>query len=114
MTGFGLSLLSHSMLELSPHGEDWYLVLRRADFTADQRFAACHGRDLGPHDVAQFVPRWETLFWVPVPDSLLSRSESRALDQPYQIHVCANAGSPKRHRDVIDAFARFMRANAQP
>ena len=109
MTGLGLSILSFTVLELSPSGEDWHLTLRRTDFAADSNFADCHGRTMGPLDVARFLPNWASLEWRAAPHSLLSRSESWAHDEPYRVNIRADVKSSRRHHDVIAAFNRFMK-----
>ncbi len=110
MTGIGTAMAGFAGLTVKFESENWEFVLRRDDFAPDPAFGALHLAKVRPQDVARFLPNWEALAWVRVPDNLLSRAECWARDWPYQVSIRARAGSRLEHRDVVDAFNRYMAA----
>jgi hypothetical protein len=108
MTGVATAMADFAGLAVKFEGHRWEFVLRRDDFAPEPRFGELHLKPIRALDVAAFLPHWDSLAWVPVPDNLLSRVECWARDWPYQINLRARAGSPLQHRDVIEAFRGFM------
>ena len=108
MTNSGFTTPGMAGLEMTISGEDCTFLLRRLDFASDRVFGRYQGTELRVQDIVQFLPNWSNLSWTPVPDSLLSHSESCARDKRYQINVWALPSSTKQHPEVISAFLRFM------
>ncbi len=108
MRGRGTVLGSNAGLAVTIPRNDWSFLLRRADLREDPLFLAYHGVEIGRRQVVVFIPNWESLRWIRVPDNLLTRSESTAVDAHYQVTVRAEPGSRKQHAAVIAAFLTFM------
>ena len=111
MDGIGIALPGFSGLSVSMNGERWAFLLRRADFSPDDSFGDLHNVRMRTREVIRYLPNWAKLDWVRIPDNLVTRSESKANDLPYQVNIHCSAGSGLTHEDVIDAFRAFM---AQP
>ena len=108
MVGIATALTGFAGLEVRRSEEDWVILIRRADFTADPVFATFHGKELNAQDIARLLPHCASLQWAQVPANMLSTSESCAQDGQYQVSLRAAPGSSKLHIEAIDAFRRFM------
>lgn len=111
MDGIGTALPGFSGLRVVFDAQHWAFLLRRADFSPDDGFGDLHNAPVRAREVIRYLPNWAKLDWVPIPDNLVTRSESKAQDLPYQVNIHCTAGSGLTHEDVIDAFRAFM---AQP
>ncbi len=111
MDGIGTALPGFSGLSVVFDGQHWAFLLRRADFSPDESFGDLHNAPVRAREVIRYLPNWAKLDWIPIPDNLVTRSESKAQDLPYQVNIHRTAGSGLTHEDVIDAFRAYM---AQP
>lgn len=111
LKGWGVVMAGNGGLVVTMPRDDWGFLVRRTDLRPDEVFLAYHGREVLAREVARFLPNWAILRWVRVPDGLLTRSESTAIDGEFQVTVSAEPLSSKHHEAVIEAFLRFM---AQP
>jgi hypothetical protein len=111
LKGWGVVMAGNGGLAVTIPRDDWGFLLRRTDLKPDEVFLVYHGREIPAREVARFLPNWATLRWVRVPDGLLTKSESTAIDGEFQVTVRAEPLSGKHHEAVIDAFIGFM---AQP
>jgi hypothetical protein len=100
-----------NMLLCSLQETDWHFFIRRLDGENDVVFATYHRKEVGPANVAKFIPNWKTLHWVKIKNSQLGHSESYAKDTEFEINVYANPHSTKKHPDVIESFLNFMNEN---
>jgi hypothetical protein len=110
MRGWGTAAGGDGGIVVTVSGEDWSILLRRADLKPDARFAPYYGNPVGASDVALFLPHWRALQWKNVPDSLLGRAEVCAVDGEFEVTVSAAGAGAKRHQDLVRAFLRFMAA----
>lgn len=108
MTGFGLASADATALTVKFPQNDWRLLLRRVDFEPEASFARLHGQQVGPGDIAFYLPNWKTLAWKPVPANLLSQAESCAVDRNFAANISAHAGRNVGHEVVVAAFLSFM------
>lgn len=111
MEGIGTALPGFVGLSVTMDGQHWVILLRRADFSPDDSFGDLHNVRVRARELARYLPNWAKLDWVRIPDNLVTRSESKAQDLPYQVNIHCTAGSGLTHEDVIEEFRRFM---AQP
>lgn len=108
MTGIGTVIPGFAGLSVRIAGQDWNFLLRRADFMAEQSFGALHNAPVSAQLVGKYLPNWASLDWVRIPENIITRCESQALDLPYQVNVMTNFRSSLTHRGVIEAFLKFM------
>jgi hypothetical protein len=108
MYGIGIVEAGFAGLRVRIDGQQWHLLLRRADFSPYPGFAALHNAPVGGPQVARYLPNWGKFAWVTIPDSLITRAESCAQDPPFQVNIRANFSSRLAHEDVVHAFLDFM------
>jgi hypothetical protein len=108
MTGVGTAMADFTGLTVRFEAQPWEFVLRRDDFGPEPAFGSLDLDRIHARDIARFLPNWDSLAWVPVPDNLLSRAECWARDWPYQVNLRARTGSRLERREVVDAFRAFM------
>jgi hypothetical protein len=104
----GEATVMGTSLELSTHGVEWHITIRRADGGNDGRFLAYNGKPVTAEDVSKFIPDWRTLAWRGVEDSMFSHSKSHAEASDYQIDISGTRDSSLSHEAVIGAFEEFM------
>ena len=106
--GIGTAMAGFSGLEVRIEGQAWTILLRRADFSADESFKTRHGATLGARELAHYLPNWKRLNWAEIPDNYVTRSQSWARDMPYQVNVQGAFGGSLTHAQVRAAFLAFM------
>lgn len=113
MNAEGFATVMAGSLALSIAEADWHFSIRRIDGKIYGPFFDFHGKKVSVKDIAKFLPNWETLHWTEIPDGLLSKSESYAEDVDFKVYVQATQDSKKSHKEVVDAFIKFMRNTLQ-
>jgi hypothetical protein len=106
--GIGTAMAGFAGLNVRFEGQQWNILLRRADFSSDDSFGTLHNAPVGPREVARYLPNWETLDWVQIPDNLLTCAQSWARDMPYQVNIQTAVGGTLSHAEVRAAFLKFM------
>ena len=106
--GIGTAMAGFTGLSVRIEGQQWTILLRRADFSSDDSFGTLHNAPVGAREVARYLPNWEKLDWVQIPDNYLTCSQSWARDMPYQVNVQTAVGTNLTHANVRDAFLKFM------
>lgn len=95
-------------LELSSHDVQWSISIRGIDGKNDSQFTEYHGKSTTAQDLLKFLPHWKDFVWQCIPDSMFSKSVSRAEDSIYEIEISATRDSLLLHEDIIKAFEAFM------
>jgi hypothetical protein len=95
-------------LKLSSHDMQWSILIRGVSGKNDSQFMEYHGKSVTAQDVLKFLPHWRDLVWQRIPDSMFSKSVSRAEDSIYEMDISATRDSLLSHEDVIKAFEAFM------
>ncbi|OFZ89404.1 MAG: hypothetical protein A2W21_15450 [Betaproteobacteria bacterium RBG_16_66_20] len=108
MTGIGTVIPGLAGLSVRIPEQDWHFLLRRADFMADRSFGALHNAPISAQRVCKYLPNWSNLDWVRIPENIITRCESQALDLPYKVNVMTNFRSSLTHEGVVEAFLGFM------
>jgi hypothetical protein len=108
MEFIGDAAFTGTSLELSSRDAQWSLSIQGVDGKNDSSFMEHHGKPVTAADVAKFLPNWKDFVWQRIPDSMFSKSVSRAEDSIYEMHISATRDSSLSHDDVITAFEAFM------
>jgi hypothetical protein len=106
--GIGTAMAGFTGLSVRFEGQQWNILLRRADFSSDGGFGALHNVPVGPREVARYLPNWQKLDWVQIPDNYLTCSQSWARDMPYQVNIQTAVGGTLTRASVLAAFLKFM------
>lgn len=112
MVFIGEATFMGTSLKLSSHDTQWSISIRGVNGKNDRQFMEYHEKSTTAQDVLTFLPHWKDLVWQRIPDSMFSKSVSRAEDLNYEIEVSATRDSLLSHEDVIKAFEAFMAATS--
>lgn len=112
MEFIGEAAFMGTSLELSSRDVQWSLSIRGVDGKNDSRFMEHHEKPVTAEDVLKFLPNWKEFAWQHIPDSMFSKSASRAENAIYEMHIAATRDSSLSHDDVITAFEAFMASSA--
>lgn len=88
---------------------DWHFSIRRVDGKTYGSFFDFHEKEVSASDIAKFIPNIESLQWTEIKNSILGKSESYTTDQEFKINVQSTEGGSKNHKQVEEAFLKFMR-----
>lgn len=108
MEFIGEAAFMGTSLEVSSRDVQWSLSIREIGGEHDSRFLEHHEKPVTAEDVVKFFPHWKECVWQCIPDSMFSKSVSRAEDANYEMHISATRDSLLSHQDVITAFEAFM------
>jgi len=86
---------------------DWFITIRRTDMKGDKRFDALNNQEVGPAQIAEFVPNRQNLEWQHVSLEGISQ-EAYIQDGDYKLSLICLKESPVDPKEAIQEFTEFM------
>jgi hypothetical protein len=108
MSGNGYVGPMGAHLSVSFEDKDWLLMIRRVGHQCCECFWKYHGRAVGPRDVEQFLPNWNSLDWRPRRRGLGPSQEITADDGEFRVALVTTEGCTLAEEQTIKEFRSFM------